>query len=163
MPISSTPAKMPGKQKIDLTKTVLVTKDISSMIRDGGRKFLIEVKQKSIRSNNSWYRILTLEKRLFIDAVIQTVNKIRSSLLLKILTELVKKLLVAIGGFRGLIGTLAYEMESFGHPLAQKISVIATKLGNILAAEWANDEGFIRYLTVTDMNNLPIFKVSNKL
>jgi hypothetical protein len=133
------------------------------MIRHGGRKFLSKLKQKSIRSNNSWYRTLSLDKRRFIEAVIQTVDKIRSSLLLKILTEFVEKLLRAIGGLRGLIGNLAYEMQNLGHPLAQRISVIATKWGNNLAANWSNDEGFIKYLTVISMNELPIFKVNNKL
>ena len=40
------------------------------------------LKKKSIRVNNSWYRLLSLDKRRFIDAVIQTVDKISSSLLL---------------------------------------------------------------------------------
>jgi hypothetical protein len=163
MTFSSKLAKMPSKQKNELTKPEIDTQDISSMIRHGGRKFLSKLKQKSIRSNNSWYRILSLDKRRFIDAVIQTVDKIRSSLLLKLLTALAEKLLHAIGGIRGLIGNLAYEMQNFGQPLAQRISIIATKWGNSLAANWANDEGFIRYLTVFDMNNLPIFRVSNKL
>ena len=139
------------------------TTDISTMIRHGRRKFLSKLKQKSIRSNNSWYRVLSLDKRRFIDAVIQTVDKIRSSLLLKLLTGLATKLLSAIGGIRTLIDNLPYGMQNFGHPLAQRISIIATKWGNNLAAKWANDEGFIRYLTVIDMNNLPIFRVSNKL
>ena len=103
-----------------------------------------------------------MDKRRFIDAVIQTVDKIRSSLLLKILTGFVEKLLRAIGGIRGLIGNFAFEMQNFGYPLAQRVSVIAVKWGNNLAANWSNDEGFIRYLTVIDMNNLSIFKVSNK-
>ena len=80
-------------------------------------------------------------------------------LLLKILTGFVEKLFRAIGGIRGLMGNFAYEMQNFGHPLAQRISVIAAKWGNNVAAAWSNDEGFIRYLTVIDMNNLPIFRI----
>jgi hypothetical protein len=156
MTISSKLDKIPGKNSL---KTEVAAKDISIMIRQGGRKFLSKLKQKSIRSNNSWYRVLSLDKRRFIDAVIQTVDKIRSSLLLKILTRFVEKLFRAIGGIRGLIGSLAYDMQNFGHPLAQRISVIAAKWGNRLAAAWSNDEGFIRYLTVIDMNNLPIFRI----
>lgn len=161
MTISSKLDKMPGKN--NLIKTEVAAEDIFNMIRHGGRKFLSKLKQKSIRSNNSWYRILSMDKRRFIDAVIQTVDKIRSSLLLKILTGFVEELLRAIGGIRGLIGNFAFEMRNFGYPLAQRVSVIAVKWGNSLAANWSNDEGFIRYLTVIDMNNLPIFKVSNKL
>jgi hypothetical protein len=140
-----------------------VTGNITSMIRKGGRKFLLTLKQKAIRINNSWYRALTIDKRRFIDAVIQTVDKVQSSLLLKILTSFAEKLLQSIGGIRGLIGNLYYSMQSFGQPLAQRISVIAKGWGNTLASNWAHNEGFIRYLTVIDMNDLPIFKVSNKL
>lgn len=163
MAFSSKLAKIPSKEKIELTKTEVDIQIISGMIRNSGRKFLSKLKQKSIRSHNAWYRVLSLDKRRFIEAVIQTVEKIRSALLLKLLTALAEKLLHAIGGIRGLIGNLAYEMQNFGHPLAQRISIIATKWGNNFAAKWANDEGFIRYLTVTNMNNLPIFRVSNKL
>ena len=52
-------------------------------------------------------------------------EKIRSTLLLKLLTALAEKLLKAMGGIRGLIGSLAYDKINFGHPLAQKISKIA--------------------------------------
>ncbi|MCW3994541.1 MAG: hypothetical protein NWE98_00120 [Candidatus Bathyarchaeota archaeon] len=137
-------------------------KEITDTLRMGGRYFLLTLKQKSMRINNAWFRILTLEKRRFIDAVIQTVDKIRSNLLLKILVGFTQKLLQAIGGMRGLIGELAYTMQTFGHPLAQRISKIAKEWGNKTAASWANDIGFIRYLTVIDINNLPIFKQSNK-
>ena len=157
MTISSKLDKMPTKNV--LMKSEVASKDISIMIRYGGRKFLSKLKQKSIRSNNSWFRVLSLDKRRFIDAVIQTVDKIRSSLLLKILTGFVEELFRAIGGIRGLIGDFAFEMQNFGHPLAQRVSVIAANWGNNLAAAWSNDEGFIRYLTVIDMNNLPIFRI----
>jgi hypothetical protein len=148
--------------KNTLLKSEIVAEDISIMISHGGRKFLSKLKQKSIRSNNSWYHVLSVDKRRFIDAVILTVDKIRSSLLLKILTGFVEKLFRAIGGVRGLMGDLGFEMQNFGYPSAQRVSVIAAKWGNNLAANWSNDAGFIRYLAVIYMNNHPIFKVSNK-
>ena len=163
MKITSKHSEMPSKQKNEIEKAPAETNEVSNMIRQGGRNFLSTLKKKSIRFNNSWYRVLTVDKRRLIDAVIQTVDKIRSDQLLKILTPLAGKLLQAIGGIRGLIGNLSYGMQNFGRPLAQRISVIAGKWGNNLSAEWASDESFIRFLTVIDMNDLPIFKVSNKL
>jgi hypothetical protein len=160
MAISSKLDKMRSKNAF--IKSEALAKDISVMISHGGRKFLSKLKQKSIRSNNSWYRVLSVDKRRFIEAVIQTVDKIRSALLLKILTGFAEKLFRAIGGIRGLIGDLGFEMQNFGYPSAQKVSIIAAKWGNNLAANWSNDRGFIRYLAVIDMNNLSIFKVSNK-
>ncbi len=163
MKISKKHSVTSGPEKNSLGKNPVNEPDpVSKMIMQGGRKFLSTLKKKSIRSNNSWYRVLSLDKRRFIDAVIQTVDKIHSSLLLKILTPLAGKLLNAIGGVRGLMGTLSYGMQSFGQPLAQKISRIAKSWGNNQASKWANDEGFIRYLTVIDMNDLSIFKVSSR-
>jgi hypothetical protein len=150
-----------GKQKIGIAAE-LFTNDISNALRQGGRTLLLKLKQRSIRNNNSWFRVLSLEKRRFIEAVIQTVEKIRSSLLIKLLAALAEKLLRAIGGVRGLIGELAYEMHSFGRPLAQRISRTAAQWGNSLAVTWANDEGFIRFLTVVDMNNLSFFREATK-
>jgi hypothetical protein len=154
-----------AKQIADLTKNKpqTDTDNISSLIKNGGRKFLSTLKQKSIRSNNSWYRVLSLDKRRYIDLVIQTVDKIRSALLLKILTPLAGKLLQAIGGVRGLMGHFYFEMQNFGQPLAQRVSLIAKSWGNKQASRWANDQGFIRFLTVIEINNLPMFRVSNKL
>jgi hypothetical protein len=129
---------------------------LSNLIKTGGRKFLFSLKQKSLRCNNAWYRILSLDKRRFIDAVIQTVDKVQSALLLKILTAYAEKLIHVIGGIRGLIGNLAYGIYSYGQPLAYKISVIAQQWGNKTASTWAKDSGFIRYLTVNVMN------ISNK-
>lgn len=163
MQIPSKLSTSASKQKNETTKTPADTTDISSMIRHGGRSFLSTLKKKSLRVNNSWYRVLPIDKRRLIEAVIQTVDKICSSQLLKILTPLAGKLLQAIGGIRGLIGNLSFAMQNFGCPLAQRISVIAEKWGCNQAAKWASDEGFIRFLAVIDMNDLPIFKVSNKL
>lgn len=142
--------------------TTTQTSEVSKLITKGGAKFLSTLKTKSIRSNNSYYRILTIEKRRFIDAVIQTVNKIQSPLLVKALTPIAEKLLQAIGGIQKLVGHLTYEMQTYGAPLAQKISQLANGWGNKAASKWATDQEFIRYLAVLEINNLPIYRVTNK-
>jgi hypothetical protein len=151
-----------GKGTFDIT-VCKDNNDVAKMILKGGRKFLIALKQKSIRSSNSWYRILSLDKRRLIDAVIQTVDKVQSVLLLKILTPLAGKLLQAIGGVPGLMGQLYFGMKTYGQPLAQKISRLAANWGNESAAAWANDVGFIRFLTVMDKNDLSMFRASTKI
>lgn len=143
-------------------KTPQTKLDIPQMLQQNGRQFLLKLKQKSLRSNNAWFKVLSLDKRRFIDAVIQTVDRIQSSLLLKLMAELAEKLLCAIGGIPALIGNIPYGMINYGLPLAKRISTLAQNWGNQLAKEWANDEGFIRYLTVLDVNNLPMFQVRNK-
>jgi hypothetical protein len=129
--------------------------NVSDMLRQCGRSFLSSLKKKSIRANNSWYRLLGLDKRRLIEAVIQTVDKIKSSLLLKILTPLVERLLQALGGIPGFMGILAYGMLSYGQSHAKRVSRVAFEWGNSLAAQWADDKGFIRFLTIMDINSHP--------
>jgi hypothetical protein len=153
------------KTKIEKTENAIASKsssenNVSGMLRQGGRRFLTSLKQKSIRAHNSWFRVLSLDKRRFIDAVIQTVNRIQSPLLVKALTPIAEKLLQAIGGVRGLIGHLAYEMQNYGLPLAKRVSQYAKDWGNRTAEKWANDPGFIRFLTVIEINNLPTYRSS---
>jgi hypothetical protein len=151
--------------KIKIEKNAVINRPstenkVSVMLLEGGRRFLTSLKQKSIRANNSWFKVLSLDKRRFIDAVIQTVNRIQSPLLVKALTPMAEKLLQAIGGIRGLIGHLAYEMQNYGLPLAQRISQYAKDWGNKIAMNWAHDPGFIRFLTVIEINNLPTYRSS---
>jgi hypothetical protein len=40
------------------------------------------------------------------------------------------------------------QMRQIGVPMAKNISRIAQQWGNKNAREWANDPGFIRYLTI---------------
>jgi hypothetical protein len=79
------------------------------------------------------------------------------------MTELAEKLLYTIGGLPALMGKIRYGMISYGYSSAQKISSIAYVWGNNLAHKWATDEDFVRYLTIVEVNNLPIYQVSRKL
>jgi hypothetical protein len=145
------------------TSSVHTQQNIASMIRQGGTHFLLKLKHKAIRINNSWFKTLSLDKRRFIDAVIQTVDRIQSSLLLKLMTELAEKLLRAIGGMPALIGNIRCRIINYGVPLAQKISCIAQKWGYKKAVNWVANEDFARYLAVMEINNNSMFRVSGNL
>ena len=131
--------------KIKSLTTQNVNQEISDILPSAGRKFLCQLK---------------LDKLRFIDAVIETVDSIRSPLLTKFISILAKKLLSAIGGMRALIGNVAYTILTFSVNQAQKIRQIATAWGNRQAEKWASDEGFIQYLSVVELNNLPMYRTS---
>jgi len=126
------------------------------------RKGLIKLRQKAIR-NKSWFRVLSLPQRRLIDAVIMTVDKIRSRILLEVLRPILETLLEAIGGIQALIGKVAYRMMTVGRVLAEKISKVAYAWGIENAKKWAEDEHFIKYLTIVDINNIPMFQVGDML
>ena len=86
------------------------------------------------------------------DLVMKTVDKIRSPLLLRVLSPLVKGLLEAIGGDArtgalSLMDKGAYYMM---RGVAEKIVAVAQKWGNKSAKEWL-DDSFIKYLVVMNL------------
>ena len=55
-------------------------------------------------------------------------------------------------------GSFQNSIRDIGLPLAQKISGLAQKLGNIYAKQWAQDSSFAIFLTVMHINNSVGFK-----
>jgi len=78
--------------------------------------------------------------------VIEVVERVRSRLLIGVLSSVLRKLDAAM---ESQIWRLIREI---GGKLASKISQIAQSWGNKSAARWAEDTGFVRYLTIIHMN-----------
>ena len=120
------------------------------------RTSLKKLKRIALR-NKSWFNALNFKERRFIDAVVIVVEKIKSSILLKLLAPLIKRLLKASGNPQGMImatiGEVAYWMRKKGRSLAQNLSKIGQSWGNRSAAYWSKNRGFIQYLTIMDLNN----------
>lgn len=93
-----------------------------------------------------WFRCLSHLERSIIDLTVQCVDSIKSSKLANVVTAIVEKLDTAM---ESMVDRL---VRTVGLPLAQKISEIATKLGNISAKDWATDKVFARYLAVMSLN-----------
>jgi hypothetical protein len=107
---------------------------------------LSKLKHLALR-RNVWYRCLNRLERGIIDLTVQCVDSIKSSKLANVVTAIVSKLDTAM---EGMVDRL---VRSVGLPLAQKISAVAEKLGNISAKSWATDRSFARYLAVTSLNS----------
>jgi hypothetical protein len=118
------------------------------------REVLAKLRLKAQRSR-AWFRLKRDERR-FMDLVITVVDKVRSFLLARILSPIIKRLLEAMGGAQGVmeaaLGEVAYFMAVKGRSLAQKISLIAQGWGNKSAARWPGDSGFVQYLTIMCLN-----------
>jgi hypothetical protein len=106
---------------------------------------IAKVKARALR-RGVWYRAITGVERACIDLVIRLVERVRSFLLGKIVSNVLKKLDEAMGS------RVQRLMREIGGGLALKLSRIAQKWGNRLAVQWANDFGFMKYLTVTCIN-----------
>lgn len=128
------------KTRDQVTQNMLNEKRIPLM-----RSEIIRIKARAIR-RGIWFRVLTRVERACIDLVIKVVERVRSSLLQKVLSSILKKLEEAMES------QVLRLMRKIGDTLAQKLSQIAQEWGNKSAIQWMKDLGFIQYLTITYMN-----------
>jgi hypothetical protein len=115
------------------------------------RKQLVNVKTKAMRSG-AWFKVLQRIDRVLFDLTIRVVGYIRSAKLAKSILALTRKLEDAIKS------SFSSRLREIGLPLAQKISLMAQKLGNISASGWVFDSSFAVFLAVMHINNVKIFK-----
>lgn len=106
---------------------------------------LAKIKSKAIR-RGVWFKVLSGAERAYMGLTIRVVERVRSFLLAKVLTSILKKLLSAMESW------VVCLIGEVGRSLAQKLSRIAQKWGNKPAVKWADDHGFIQYLAVNYMS-----------
>jgi hypothetical protein len=132
-----------------LPKIIEITNDVYAVPL--GSSELVKIKAKALR-RGVWFRVLTRAERAQIELTMKIVKKIRSFILAKVVTCIVKKLLDAMES------KVAQLMREVGQALAQKLSRTAQKWGNKTAPYWETDSSFIQYLTVTHLNTSTTFK-----
>jgi hypothetical protein len=126
---------------------------MSNIVHDCGdfrflsKKRLRALKTKAMRSG-AWFKALQRIDRVLFDLTIRVVDNIRSSKLAKSIIVLVRKL---EGGFSSFL-------RDIGLPISQKISLTATKWGNISAGSWILDSSFAVFLAVMRINDVKTFK-----
>ena len=109
------------------------------------REALAKLRLKALR-RGVWFRDLKREERMLLDLTIRVVDKVRSFLLAKIVSRLVSKLCEAMES------RIFRLMRTEGRSLAEKIASIGEAWGNRAAKFWANDRGFMQYLTVSNLS-----------
>jgi hypothetical protein len=112
---------------------------------------LTKIKVRAIR-RGVWFRVLSKIERASMDLTIKVVKRVRSFLLARVLSSIVRKLLDAMES------RVVRLMREVGRGLAQKLSRIAQSWGNKSANKWAADPGFIQYLTINCMNTPALFR-----
>ena len=115
------------------------------------KKQLVNLKTKAMRSG-AWFKALQRIDRVLFDLTIRVVDTIRSAKLAKSIAVLARKLECAVKS------SFSSRLREIGLPLAQKISFMAQKLGNISAGGWVFDSSFAVFLAVMHVNNVKMFK-----
>jgi len=108
------------------------------------REALAKLKLRAVR-RGVWFRDLKQSERKLLDLTIRVVERVRSFLLAKLVSRLISKLCEAMES------KIFRLMRTKGRSLAEKLSCIAHAWGNKSARSWANDHGFIQYLTVNNL------------
>jgi hypothetical protein len=130
---------------------------MSKVAQNGGvfrfldKKQLVNLKTKAMRSG-AWFKALQRIDRVLFDLTIRVVDTVRSAKLAKSIAVLTRKLEDAIKN------SFSSRLREIGLPLAQKISLMAQKLGNVSAGGWVFDSSFAVFLAVMHINNVKIFK-----
>ena len=113
-----------------------------------GKKDLVRLKLKAMR-RGVWFRALSRIDRVLLELTVSVVPRVRSFKLAKMLSTIVERLEDALEG------RVFHVFRRIGFQLARRISLLAQKWGNKTAHAWANDLGFIRYLTIIKVNTYP--------
>jgi len=93
-----------------------------------------------------WYKALSQVERALLDLTVKVVDRVESVVLgVELVKILVKLRNAAKGGF-------IRRMEEYGVLQARRISSKAVEWGHKIAASWSTNIGFIRYLTIMDVN-----------
>jgi hypothetical protein len=109
------------------------------------KKQLINIKTKAIRAG-VWFKVLQRIDRVLFDLTIRVVETIRSSQLANAVLVISNKLINATKSH------FSSRLKAIGRSLAEKVSVIASKLGNVQASVWVSDESFIKFLAIMEIN-----------
>jgi hypothetical protein len=129
------------ERKIMVAQTVLQNSASSFL----NRTQLIKLKFKAMRAG-VWFKALPMIDRVLVDLTIKVTENIRS-------ISLAKSILTVVGKLEGLLeSSVLKSLRSVGRQLAEKLSLIAQKWGNVSAKNWATDSSFAFFLAVMHTN-----------
>ncbi len=111
------------------------------------RAALTRLKLKAIRKR-CWFNALKRNERMLLNLTISVVQRVRSFLLVKVVSRLVSKLNQALES------RIYRLMRTEGQNMAEQLSIIAQNWGYRAAKSWISDNSFIQYLTINNISAL---------
>ena len=87
-----------------------------------------------------WFRALPRIDRVLVDLTIKVAENVRSA-------YLAKSIFAVVGKLEGLMeSSFLKSIRAIGRSLAEKLSLIAQKWGNVSARNWSTDQSFASFL-----------------
>jgi ribosome maturation protein Sdo1 len=115
------------------------------------KKQLVKLRLKALRAG-VWFKALPRIDRALVDLTIKVASSVRSATLAKNILAVTRKLEVLLES------RLLRTFKGVALQLAQKLSSVAQKWGNLVAQKWASDVSFIKFLAVMHINEPKTFK-----
>jgi hypothetical protein len=109
------------------------------------RTQLMQLRIKAMRAG-VWFRALPRIDRVLVELTIKVADTIRSTYLAKSIFAVVSKLEELLES------SILTSLKLIGRPIAEKLSSMAQKWGNISAKNWAADSSFVFFLAVMHTN-----------
>ena len=113
------------------------------------RQYLIGMKTRALR-RRIWFKALSRVERGLVDLTIAWVNRVKSISLAIVLTEILRKLALAVEGTK-------FRTMELGRRLAMELSDLAVSWGSEQARPWRSDKSFHLFLAsmASDSRNYP--------
>ncbi len=102
------------------------------------KEFLVRLRTRALR-RKVWFRVLSRIERGLVDLTIRWVDKVKSSRLVRVLLEILEKLVLALE-------SRMVRAMGMGRALALRMSQLAMDWENMSAFGWREDAGFQRAL-----------------
>ena len=105
----------------------------------------MRIKTRSLRQR-VWFNTLSKVERAIVDLTIRCVERVRSNVLARTISTIVRKLLTCLDeGFM-------MRAERVGYEIAEKICTLGERWGNETCSKWKRDKCFISFLGVNALN-----------
>jgi len=111
------------------------------------REAMAKLRLKALR-RGVWFRELKQSERKLLDLTIRVVEKVRSFLLARILSQIVARLCEAMES------RIIRLIRTEGQEMAKSLSRIGEAWGCRAAKSWAVDRGFMQFLVVSNLGVL---------
>jgi len=116
---------------------------------------LVALKKRSLR-RGIWFRVLNGLERAQVDLTLRVVERVRSSVLARVLASIINKL------HRALESKVSALIGSVGFPSALRLSRIAQSWGYESAGKWVGDSEFARFLAILHLNSVSPLSVQGQ-
>jgi len=105
----------------------------------------MKIRSRALRTR-VWFRALSKVERAIVDLTIKCVERIRSNVLVRIISTIISKLLESLGE------DFMKRAERIGRKITEKLCILGERWRNKAYSTWKYDKCFVKFLGVNALN-----------